>query len=278
MTLSFKGKTAFITGAGSGIGRALAETLAAEGCNLAISDKNEAALEETAALVRSNHIQVRTTVLDVADREAVQAEAEAVLTHFGGVDLVINNAGVALSDTVAEMSYDDLEWMMNINFWGVVHGTKAFLPAMKARNMGHIVNVSSVFGLFGVPAQSAYCAAKFAVRGFTESLRLEMLGSGVTVHSVHPGGVATNIANNSRFRRNAVGETDVEEARKGSAQMLTLPPSDAARIILDGVRKGDPKILVGRDAKIMDLVQRLRPRGFGPWLMRRFQRARATAR
>ncbi|MEH6561284.1 MAG: SDR family oxidoreductase, partial [Marinobacter sp.] len=184
-----KNKVAVVTGAGSGIGRALAKALAMRGCRLALSDVNEEGLAETAAAIEGS--EVRTYRLDVGDRDAIYAHAAEVAKDFGQVNIIINNAGVALSASVREMTDADFEWIMNIDFWGVAHGTRAFLPHLIASGDGHVVNISSVFGLIGVPTQSAYNAAKFAVRGFTESLRQEMKleKQPVAVSCVHPGGI-----------------------------------------------------------------------------------------
>lgn len=258
----FQGKTAFITGAGSGIGRALAVTLAQRGCALSLTDIDEAGLQETADQVQRHNVGLRTGRLDVSDRAAVEQAVNDTVDEFGTLDLIFNNAGVALTDPVDQLEYDDFEWLMNINFWGVVHGTKAALPHMQKQNSGHIINISSLFGLIGVPTQSAYCAAKFAVRGFTESLvaELKFSDSNVTAHSVHPGGVATSIAKSGRFRNDMAGTGTKEQSLKNAERMLTLPPEKAAEIILDGVRTNNPRILVGSDAKRLDFFQRLMPR------------------
>ncbi|HEX4938327.1 MAG TPA: SDR family NAD(P)-dependent oxidoreductase, partial [Candidatus Kapabacteria bacterium] len=197
----FRGKVAAITGAGSGIGQALAIQLAQAGCDLALSDVNQVGLQDTVRQVSSTGVRVHVQPLDVANRDAMYAWADTVVAVLGKVNLIFNNAGVALTETVEAMRYADFEWLMNINFWGVVHGTKAFLPHLKASGDGHVVNVSSVFGIIGVPTQSAYNAAKFAVRGFTESLREEMAIEGypVNVTCVHPGGIKTNIVRSGRM-------------------------------------------------------------------------------
>ena len=199
---SLKGKVAVITGAGSGIGQATAEALAKQGCELAISDINERGLAETRARCESHGVRVSSARVDVADRAAMYAWADNVVADHGRVNIVINNAGVALGATIEDMSYEDQEWLMGINFWGVVYGTKAFLPHIKKTGDGHVVNISSVFGLIAVPTQSAYNAAKFAVRGFTECLReeMDMEDCGIGVTCVHPGGIKTNIARASRQR------------------------------------------------------------------------------
>lgn len=262
-----RGRVAVVTGTASGIGRALAVELAREGCRLAISDVNEAGLQETAQMVQALGAEVRHERLDVADRQAVHAHADRVAQQFGGVNLVINNAGVALGATVELMRYEDLEWLMGINFWGVVHGTKAFLPYLQKADEAHLVNISSIFGLIGAPTQSAYNAAKFAVRGFTEALRQELAieGSRVGVTCVHPGGIKTNIARASRFGATGVFEVmqaDRETVGRRFEQLARTTPEQAARAIIEGVRNNRRRVLIGTDARIIDLVQRLFPTGY----------------
>ena len=252
-------KTAFITGAASGIGRSLALALAREGVGLYLTDINADGLAKTCMEVKALQSNVHMRTLDVADREAVNAAAADAEAKLGPVDAVFNNAGVSLSDTVEQMSYEDLDWLMGINFYGVVYGTKAFLPSMLARRSGHIVNVSSLFGLIGVGGQSAYCAAKHAVKGFNESLFYELDGTGVEVHSVHPGGVDTNIVLNGKHVRNVQGETSAEKAQEGFRDMIQTSADDAAKIILDGVKRGQYRILVGADARRIDRLQRWLP-------------------
>ena len=251
----FVDKVAVITGAGSGIGRALALDLAGRGARLAISDISQQRIEETVALCAERGAQAKGYVLDVADRAAVLAHANEVLDAFGHVNLVINNAGVALTAPILEMSWEDLEWVMNIDFWGVVHGTKAFLPHLIASGDGHIVNISSVFGLVGVPTQSAYNAAKFAVRGFTEALRQEMsIGRHpVGVSCVHPGGVRTNIARDARSN----AEFESSTVRERFDKTMPTSPAKAAQIILRGVQANRPRILVGPDAYAFDATARI---------------------
>lgn len=260
-------KVAVITGAGSGIGRALAMELANRGCRLALSDVNEAGLKETAALCDAS--EVRTYRLDVADRDAIYAHAAQVAKDFGVVHLVINNAGVALSATVREMTDDDFQWVMDIDFWGVAHGTRAFLPHLIASGEGHVVNISSVFGLIGVPKQSAYNAAKFAVRGFTEALRQEMKleNQPVAVSCVHPGGIRTNIANAARMGKSE----NAEAQRKGFDKLAVTSPEKAARIIVKGILKDESRILVGPDAWGIDVINRLLGAAYQP-LVERFSR------
>ena len=258
----FADKVAVITGAGSGIGRALALDLAGRGARLAISDIDKERIDETAALCVERGARAKGYRLDVADRAAVLGHADDVVAEFGRVNLVINNAGVALAAPVLEMAWEDLEWVMNIDFWGVVHGTKAFLPHLIASGDGHVVNISSVFGLVGVPTQSAYNAAKFAVRGFTEALRQEMaIGRyPVGVSCVHPGGVRTNIARDARTNAQLASSL----VRERFDQVMPTSPAKAARIILKGVQANQPRILVGPDAYVFDATARV----LGPFYQR----------
>ncbi|MDQ2708141.1 MAG: SDR family oxidoreductase [Actinomycetota bacterium] len=253
---NFNERVAVITGAGSGIGRALACELAGRGARLALSDVNSVAVADTAASCEKLGAQAKGYVLDVADRAAVQAHAEEVVADFGRVNLVVNNAGVALMATVEEMSYEDLDWIVGINFWGVIHGTKAFLPHLIGSGEGHLVNVSSVFGLVGVPTQSAYNATKFAVRGFTESLRQEMLiqRRPVGVSCVHPGGIRTNIARDARA---AATSTADQCAGDFFARIARTSPEDAARTIVRGVERNRARVLIGADAHLIDAAPRV---------------------
>jgi NAD(P)-dependent dehydrogenase (short-subunit alcohol dehydrogenase family) len=262
---SFKDKVAAITGAGSGIGRALAQELARRGCHLALSDVNEVGLAETARLLEGAGVEVTTHRVDVADREAVYAWAEQVVKAHGKVNLIFNNAGVALGATVEGARDEDLEWLMNINFWGVVHGTRAFLPHLKAAGEGHVINISSIFGIAGAPSQSAYNASKFAVRGFTESLReeLDLLRCGVSATSVHPGGIKTNIARAARTDASiATLGTDPETAAAKFEKQFITSPETAAATILRGVERDCRRVLVGPDAHVIDLMVRLLPSAY----------------
>ena len=263
---SFRDRVAVITGAGSGIGRALAFELGAAGCKLALSDINEAAVKQVAKELKDAGRDVIADRLDGADRDAFYAYADKVLKKFGTVNIVINNAGVALGCTVEDTSYEDFEWLMGINFWGVVYGTKAFLPHLKRADEGHIVNISSVFGLIGVPTQSAYNAAKFAVRGFTESLRqeLEIEGSTVSCSSVHPGGIKTNIAKNARMSSDVSKITglDGEASKEQFEKMFRTTPEQAAATIIAGIRGNKRRVLIGADAVAIDTMQRLLPTSY----------------
>ncbi|MET0284242.1 MAG: SDR family NAD(P)-dependent oxidoreductase [Polyangiales bacterium] len=258
----FAKKVAAITGAGSGIGRALALQLAEEGSLLALADVNHLALEETVEMCRAKGARVSGKRVDVSDREAVYAWANAVVAEFGAVHMIFNNAGVALGATVDAMEYADFEWLMGVNFWGVVYGTKAFLPHIKHAGEGHIINVSSIFGLVGIPTQSAYNAAKFAVRGFTESLReeLEIEGLEIGVTCVHPGGIKTNIAKAARTTTTK-GMIDAKSAAGFERAFITTAES-AASTILDGVRRNARRVLIGPDAYAVDWMQRLLPTSY----------------
>jgi butyryl-CoA dehydrogenase len=257
---SFDGRVAAITGAGSGIGRALAKDLARRGCHLALSDIDEVGLAETVAQCEGAAVKVTSQRLDVADRDAVFAWADQVVEEQGGVNLIFNNAGVALGATIDAMAYDDFEWLMNINFWGVVHGTKAFLPHLKASGEGHVVNLSSVFGLLSIPSQSAYNAAKFGVRGFTDALRmeLEMEACGVSCTTIHPGGIKTNIVRNARLDASVLDLAGSKEAAKDDFDKIAMTsPEKAARQILTAVERNRRRALIGPDAKLIDLASRL---------------------
>lgn len=241
-------KVVVITGAGSGIGRALALDCAARGSLLALSDVDEAGLAETVDLAKNvGAREVHATRLDVSDRAAFTAYAAEVAEHFGRVNVVVNNAGVALTGDVEDLTYDDMDWIVGINFWGVVHGTKEFLPHLIASGDGHVVNISSLFGLISVPGQSLYNATKYAVRGFSEALREEMLMTGhpVGVTVVHPGGIKTAIARNSRAAESVDQEATAHLFDKKLARMT---PERAAQIIVRAVLKDQARCLVGLDA------------------------------
>ena len=256
----FRGRVAAITGAGSGIGRALAYALARRGADLALSDIDDEGLAETVATCEGFGVKITSAHLDVAVRDSVYSWADHVVAEHGRVNLVINNAGVALGATVESMSYEDFEWLMNINFWGVVYGSKAFLPALKQSGEGHIVNISSVFGLISVPTQSAYNAAKFAVRGFSDTLRmeLEMERAAVSVTTIHPGGIKTNIARNARMDASVRDPArDPNTAIRDVERAFITSPEKAAEQILVAVRRDRRRALIGPDAKVIDLVSRL---------------------
>ena len=270
MAYALHGKVAVVTGAGSGIGQALALLLAKRGCRLALADINPEGLSETAAMLTSMPL-LRT--LDVSNRAAVEAFAAEVTAHYGAVHVVINNAGVTVTQPIAGLSYEDFEWLMGINFWGVVYGSKAFLPTLLAQKEGVIVNISSVLGLVAAPSQAAYCSAKFAVRGFTESLRQEIADSGVTALCVHPGGVKTNIVRSARFYETGTGSTDKERSVQNFDKFAMTSPEGAAEIIIRAIEKGSKRVLVGRDARFMDWLQRLMPASYGSLLLKIVRRS-----
>ncbi|MDE2433142.1 MAG: SDR family NAD(P)-dependent oxidoreductase [Burkholderiales bacterium] len=258
----FKNKVAAITGAASGMGRTLALNLASRGCHLALSDVNAKGLAETAQMAGKLGVKVTTAAVNVASREEVYAWADQVVRDHGKVNLIFNNAGVALGATIEVVKPEDFEWIMDINFWGVVWGTKAFLPHLKAAGEGHIVNTSSLFGLLAVPTQGTYNASKFAVRGFTEALRqeLDMENCGVSATCVHPGGIRTNIAMAARIDPAMAAKTgmDAEAARKRFDKLLNTTSADsAAKQILRAVEGNKRRVLVGPDAKFLDKVVRL---------------------
>jgi NAD(P)-dependent dehydrogenase (short-subunit alcohol dehydrogenase family) len=251
------GKVVVITGAGSGIGRELALQAADRGARLAISDWDEVGLMETAERARNRRArEVRTDKLDVRDRAAMRQYAAAVAEELGTVNVLVNNAGVALHGDFEETGYEDFEWVMDVNFWGVVQGTKEFLPHLIASGDGHVVNISSLFGLLGMPGQTAYNSSKFGVRGFTEALRQEMLIAGhpVGVSCVHPGGIRTAIARNAR---STASHDQAQVAQFFDRKLARTSAEDAARTIIDGVLAGRPRIVVGADAKALDLLVRL---------------------
>jgi len=260
----FRGKRAVITGAGSGIGRALALRLAAEGCELHLSDIDGSGLAGTTDMLPAETL-FHTALVDVADAAAVDDWSAAIAAQAEHVDLLVNNAGVGLIGDAADTSLEDFHWLMNINFWGVVHGCRFFLPLLDAAPRGHLVNVSSIFGIAGVPTQSAYNASKFAVRGYSEALRQELAlaGSRITLCCVHPGGIDTNIA---RRARNSDRDARPEEQHASFAPMIRNSPDAAARKILDATQRGKARLLVGADACVLDWLCRLFPTAYASLL------------
>jgi len=256
--MNLRNRTAVITGAAGGIGRGVALSLSRRGCHLALADVNEAELARTAEMAASKDLRISQHRLDVADRAAVAALPAQVLAQHPGVDIVVNNAGVAMGGTFEQVSEADFEWLFEINFWGVVRMTRAFLPALKASNDARIVNLSSVYGLISPPGQTAYSASKFAVRGFSNALRHELAGTTIGVTVVHPGGIATSIAKNARI---AKGISEDERARhmKTAAKLMTLPPETAGEIIVVGIEHRKARVLVGSDAKMIAFIERLAP-------------------
>ena len=280
MIKSFRDKVAVITGAGSGMGRYLAVLLAKDGADVVVCDVNQETLNETVEMLRQYNVSVSSHVLDVADKEAIEALPEKVVEQHGKVDLVFNNAGVTTGSHFKDMDEENWDWVMGINFEGVVNSTRAFIPHMINRPEAAIVNTSSIFGMVAVPGQTVYHATKFAVRGFTESLAMEMSQSNpnLQIHCVHPGHIGTNIAADARmdeeefnkqleereklpsiFTRNAPKSLEEmgDQFREGG-----MHPSRAASIILNGVRKNKSRIFIGLDAKLLDLSQRLFPKHY----------------
>ena len=261
----FLGKVAVITGAGSGIGRALAVSLAQQGCNLALADINTESLEQTQVILDSDlfdgSVQVTLHTVDVSQWSDVQALAESVKEQHGRVNLLINNAGVGLGSLFKDASLDDMRWVMDINYWGVVYGCKAFLPLIKKTGGSTIVNVSSVFGLVTVPMSTAYCSSKFAVRGFSDALRHEVgyMGSDIKVACAFPSGIKTAIAQNSKVTLHTKSKTSVEQQKTNMEAHFLTTPEQAAMDILNGVRKGKSRIKVGKGSTLMDLASRLFP-------------------
>jgi short-subunit dehydrogenase len=270
-----RGAAAAVTGAASGIGRALALELAARGCDVALADRDEAGMQAVAAeIAKAGARKVSLHRVDVAEPGQIEAFSQAAIAAHPGLNILINNAGVALLGQFAEIDQAQMQWLMNINFWGVVHSTRAFLPHLSRQQEAHIVNLSSIFGIIAPPGQTAYSAAKFAVRGFSESLRheLKLAASPVRLSVVHPGGVATNIARNSR-----TGSGINDNARRAQSierfdSFAKTTPAAAALRIISGIEKNQPRILIGNDARFMDLVQRLRPGTYWAVLGRRIEK------
>ncbi|MFQ3193349.1 MAG: short-subunit dehydrogenase [Colwellia sp.] len=252
----FKGKVAVITGAASGIGKALALKLAEQGCDLALVDKDMIGLMSIQEELGLFSVRCIIEDLDVSDRQAFVGFSEKVIAQFSQVDMLFNNAGVSLIDSVENQSFDDFHWLMNINFWGVVYGSHAFLPYLKKSPDAHLVNVSSLFGLLSLPLQSAYNSSKFAVRGFTESLKMEMAGTNVSVHCVHPGGIKTNITNNAKISTEHVPKSEILANFNKQAKTTA---EQAADVILLGLVRNKRRILIGKDAKLLDLIVRWFP-------------------
>jgi len=268
-----RGAAAAVTGAAGGIGRALALELAARGADLALADRDEAGLASVAAEI-GNKQKVTTHRVDVGEPADITAFAQAAIAAHPSLNILINNAGVALMGQFGEIDQAQMEWLMNINFWGTVHATRAFLPHLATRPEAHIVNLSSIFGIIGPPGQTAYSASKFAVRGFSESLRheLQMAKSPVRLSVVHPGGVATNIARNSR-----VGSLMTDNGRRVEAierfdKVARTTPLQAAQRIIVGIERNEPRILIGSDARLMDLLQRFRPATYWAVMAKRIEK------
>lgn len=257
----FSERVVVITGAASGIGRQLGLQLAKRGAVLALADKDYQGLSETLQQVKAIGGVASLYELDVADAVAFQAFADAVINQYHAIHLLINNAGVALLDSIEEQSHEDVAWLMNINFWGVVHGTKAFLPYLKKADEAHIVNISSIFGIVAMPMHSAYNASKFAVRGYTEALAIEMTGSNVSVSCVHPGGIKTDIARNARVSHKELRHAR-EKVSSGFDAVAKTTSERAAKLIIRGVERRQRRVLIGPDAWLIDKVVRFFPAAY----------------
>lgn len=271
----FEGSAAAITGAASGIGRALAFELAARGCDVALADLDEAGLASAAKDIIATHGRRATfRRVDVADPQQIQDFAASSVAEFPSLNILINNAGVALLGQFDEFDHTQMAWLMDINFWGVVRGTRAFMAHLKSRPQSHIVNISSVFGIIAPPGQSAYSASKFAVRGFSESLRHELAMSNSTLRLsvVHPGGVKTNIARKARSGTLLRESVSPDELGDRFERLARTTPAAAAQRIVRGIERNEPRILIGADARFLDIIQRLRPSTYWALLARVFQR------
>jgi short-subunit dehydrogenase len=267
--MRLEGRTAVVTGAASGIGRAVAVSLARRRSNLALADVNEDGMHETADSLRPYGVRVSCHRLDVADAAAVADFPTQVVAEHDGLDVLVNNAGVAVGGTFEQVSGEDFEWLFEINFWGVVRMTRAFLPLLHASDDARVVNISSVFGIIAPPGQAAYCASKFAVRGFSEALRHELEGTTVGVTVVHPGGVATSISENARVPA-GISEEEVERRREQFRKVLRLPPEVAGEVIVRGIERRRKRVLVGSDAKVLSLIARLLPASYWKLLALKF--------
>ena len=274
--MSFLGEgVAVVTGAGSGMGRCLAQQLAAAGSSLALADVSESGLSETVAQLGATKGKVTRHVVDVASESRVKSFAAEVEAQHGRCTMLFNNAGVALLGNFEELSVEDIRWLMDINFWGVIYGVTYFLPLLKKEKRAHIVNTSSIFGLVGAVGQSAYCASKFAVRGFTESLRHELEGTNVFVTSVHPGGIKTPIAKHARPGARADANLHKDSIARFDRVAITSAEAAATRI-LRGVENREPRVLIGSDCKSVDILQRITPAGYWKRLAKRIQDPNAT--
>ncbi|HXB80290.1 MAG TPA: SDR family NAD(P)-dependent oxidoreductase [Bradyrhizobium sp.] len=274
---AIRGAAAAVTGAASGIGRALAIELAARGCDLALADRDEAGLQTVAAEIAKAHSRkVSVHRVDVGERTGIADFATAAIAAHPSLNILINNAGAALLGNFHEIDQAEMEWLFNINFWGVVHSTRAFLPHLATRPAAHIVNISSIYGIVAPPGQTAYSSAKFAVRGFSESLRheLQVADSPVRLSVVHPGGVLTNIARNMRMGTGVSDNERRAQAIDWFDQFAGTTPKDAALRIIRGVEKNEPRILIGGDARFLDLLQRFRPATYWRVMARRVEKMR----
>ncbi|WP_052452360.1 SDR family NAD(P)-dependent oxidoreductase [Noviherbaspirillum autotrophicum] len=270
MAFELKNSVAVVTGAAHGIGAALAHELGRRGCHVALADRDAQQLAHTAQSVRALGVRVSEHPLDIADAAAVAALPASVLAQHGRVNLLINNAGVALMGNVEQLALEEIEWLMDINFWGVVRTTKAFLPLLRREAQSHLVNLSSVFGLVAPAGQGPYCASKFAVRGFTDALRHELAGSALTVSVVHPGGIKTRIAHRAR-RTAQFSDSEAQQLADKFFSEVRTTPEQAALCIVRGIERRAPRILIGPDARVLDWLSRLAPLGYWALIRRLFE-------
>ncbi len=277
-TRTLHDKAIVITGAASGIGEALALGLSQRGARLLLADIDAAGLERVAAAVRAHGSVCHTAVTDTGSEAAIYSLAQQALQLLGGADMVINNAGVSLLSPVAKLHTDDAHWLMNINFWGVVHGCRAFIPQLSHKPDAVLVNISSIFAMVSVPTQSIYNASKAAVRGFSDGLREELLVPGIDVLCVHPGGIRTNIANTARITDvTMVADTD-QEMRDAFTRFARTSPTEAANVIIQAMQTRKKRVLIGADAKVMDLLFRVFPTKASHWVSLLGQRLRKSAK
>jgi len=258
---SLRERVAAITGAAAGIGRMLAVNLAKEGCHLGLADINRQGLEETAKMAQGYGVRVTTHVVDVSQRDIVEKYAGEMIDQHGSVDILVNNAGVTVVDTLEDVSYEDFKWVIDTNFWGVVHGTKAFLPHLKTRPEAHLVNISSINAMIPFRNNGPYNCSKYAVRGFNETLMQELAGTSVNIISVHPGGIKTGIARHARFHKAANTALGREETAKLFERLAMTSADRAARAIISGIKKNKKRVLIGADARVMAFCKRLFPIG-----------------
>ena len=270
-SFDIRGSIVVLTGAGSGIGAALARTLAAGGAQLALADRNGAGLSAVAAACRANGVCVTEHVFDVTDPAALDAFPAAVIAEHGAADVLVNNAGIALLGNFEQITIDDFEWVIAVNFRAPVRLSHAFLPHLRTRPRAHIVNLSSIFGVIAPPGQTAYCASKFGLRGFSESLRHELIGSTITLTVVHPGGINTAIATSARIGE-AVPQAERDAAARDFGKFLTLSPEAAAADIVRAIETRAPRLLIGRDARGAERLQRLFPTTYWSRIARRMMK------
>ncbi len=263
---TLKGKVVVITGAASGIGAALAQGMADKGARLMLADIDQAGLDQLTGTLRKAGCECFGQVTDTGNETAIYALAAQTQTVLGGADIVINNAGVGLVAPVDGCKTGDAQWLMNINFWGVVHGCQAFLPQLRGKPEARLVNISSIFAMISMPTQSIYNASKAAVRGFSDALREELRDTTVGVLCVHPGGIQTNIANKARVSDSSMIAANDQEFRDNFNKVARTSPAQAAKVIIAAIEEGKSRVLIGADAKFMDFLFRLAPARSSAWV------------